>query len=84
MSMYLSPSQLGQDDAAYQAASEAPVQPVTPAPFDVEQAASQISAQASSWWQSQQEYKRQAIISGAMTGVVLYWMSRILGRVFGK
>ena len=82
--MFIHLRDLGQDEASVPAANEANVQPVAPDQFDLEQAAGQIQQQASSWWASKPEYERQAIITGATSALVFYWMSRILGSVFGN
>ncbi len=60
----------------------------TPAPVanpdNFEQAVTQATTAAASWWDAMPEYKRQAIVTGATAAAVFYWMSRILGSVLGK
>lgn len=60
----------------------------TPAPVaesdNFEQAVTQAAAAATSWWDAMPEYKRAAIITGATSAAVFYWLSRIMGSVFGK
>jgi hypothetical protein len=55
-----------------------------PEPDEFEQTIVRATAAATSWWDAMPEYKRQAIVSGVTGAATFYWMTKIIGGVFGR